>query len=174
MSKGVRTTLILLAAVFLVAGLGACSKKPEPSVDVTEGAAEGTEEDTGSTIKPEDSTMSPDGGMPTIELSDVFFDYDRYNLRPDAISSLEQNARLLSDNPEARLVLEGHCDERGTSEYNLALGEKRGQAARDFLTRYGIDASRLTVISYGEERPFDPGHSESAYAKNRRVHFVVQ
>ncbi|MBU1698588.1 MAG: peptidoglycan-associated lipoprotein Pal [Candidatus Eisenbacteria bacterium] len=173
MSKGVRILLICLAVSFLVAALGACSKKPGPSVDVTEGATEGTEEDTGQTIRPDSKPTSPDTDS-ALKMDDIFFDYDRYNLRSDAMTALERNAKLLSENPESRMILEGHCDERGTTEYNLALGEKRGQAALNFLTRYGIDPSRLTVISYGEERPFDPGHNESAYSKNRRVHFVIQ
>jgi len=102
----------------------------------------------------------------------AFFDFDSYKLREDARQALDQDAKLLRDNPSVQVTIEGHCDERGTAEYNQALGEKRAQAARDYLSGAGIDASRLQMVSYGKERPFDPGHDENAWAKNRRAHFV--
>lgn len=104
----------------------------------------------------------------------VFFDFDSYSLRDDARATLDAGARLLRDNVSATITIEGHCDERGTAEYNQALGEKRAQAARDYLVGAGIAASRITVISYGKERPFDSGHDESAWASNRRAHFVLR
>jgi peptidoglycan-associated lipoprotein len=104
----------------------------------------------------------------------AFFDFDSYALRDDARAALDQDARLLRDHPEIGVTLEGHCDERGTVEYNQALGEKRAQAARDYLVNAGIPASRLQTVSYGKERPFDPGHDESAWAKNRRAHFTLR
>ena len=106
------------------------------------------------------------------QIEDVFFDYDRYNLRDDARMALEGNARVLAANSDLQMILEGHCDERGTVEYNLALGERRARSAKDYLVQFGIEASRLTTISYGEERPFAQGHDEAAWAQNRRVHFV--
>jgi len=107
-------------------------------------------------------------------LDDVFFAYDKYNLSGEARGSLESDARELQRRADVQIVIEGHCDERGTRTYNLALGEKRANAARDYLVSLGISGSRITVISYGKERPFDPGHNEVAWAKNRRAHFVVK
>jgi peptidoglycan-associated lipoprotein len=105
------------------------------------------------------------------DLRPVFFELDSYALNDAARAALDADAKMLRDNGSTKVVIEGHCDERGTSEYNQALGEKRAQAARDYLTAAGIDASRLSIVSYGKERPFDPGHDESAWAKNRRAHF---
>ena len=106
-------------------------------------------------------------------LKNIFFDFDKSDLRPDSIAQLNQNADWLKQHMSVRVIIEGHCDERGTEEYNLALGERRGKAARDFLIRVGIIASRMMVVSYGESRPFDPRSSEGAWAKNRRAHFRV-
>lgn len=107
-------------------------------------------------------------------LTDVFFAFDQYKLTSEARSTLEANARELKRSSKVRVVIEGHCDERGTRSYNLALGEKRANAARDYLVTLGVDGSRITVISYGKERPFATGHDEAAWAKNRRAHFVVK
>jgi peptidoglycan-associated lipoprotein len=109
-----------------------------------------------------------------LELTDVFFDYDRFVLRDDARDALTGNGKLLVDSADTQVLLEGHCDERGTVEYNLALGERRAGAVKGYLVQYGVDASRLRTISYGEERPFAPGQDESAWSQNRRVHFVKQ
>lgn len=103
----------------------------------------------------------------------VYFDFDKYNLRSDARDALEYNARLLKDNPDASVLIEGHCDERGTVEYNLALGEKRAKSAKDYVKSLGVDAGRLNIISYGKERPKALGHDESAWGKNRRAKFTI-
>jgi len=103
----------------------------------------------------------------------VYFDFDKYNLRSDARDALEHNARLLKDNPDARVLIEGHCDERGTVEYNLALGEKRAKSAKDYVKSLGVDAGRMNIISYGKERPKALGHDESAWGKNRRAKFTI-
>jgi len=107
-------------------------------------------------------------------LKDAFFDFDKSSIRPDAKQSLDENARWLKANPDAALTIEGHCDERGTREYNLGLGQRRAKAAKDYLVSAGIDAKRIKIISYGKERPFVPGHDESAWKWNRRAHFVLQ
>jgi len=104
---------------------------------------------------------------------DIFFDFDKYDLRTDARGTLDRKAAFLNQNSSVRSQIEGHCDERGTNEYNLALGERRANAARRYLTTAGISDARLSTISYGEERPLDPGHNEAAWARNRRAHFVV-
>lgn len=109
----------------------------------------------------------------TLELRDVFYDYDSAELRDDARATLTDNGRMLVQSAGKSLTIEGHCDERGSVDYNLALGERRAQAAKDFLVSYGVSADRVTTISYGENRPFAMGHDEGAWAQNRRAHFVV-
>jgi len=109
-----------------------------------------------------------------VPLKDVFFDYDKATVRDDQKAALTENASWLKANPGVKVLLEGHCDERGTAEYNLALGERRAKAVKDYLISAGIAADRVSTISYGEERPFVLGHDESAWKWNRRGHFVVQ
>lgn len=111
--------------------------------------------------------------LETSPLEDVRFDYDRAIIRKDAAEVLARNAAWLIDHPTVEAMIEGHCDERGTVEYNVALGERRAASVRKYLVRLGIDANRLFTISYGEERPVDPRHNEDAWAKNRRAHFLV-
>ena len=106
-------------------------------------------------------------------LQPVFFELDSSDLTQAAQRSLDQDAGLLKKYGTWTITIEGHCDERGTAEYNLALGERRAIAARAYLVSLGISADRLRTVSYGKEFPFDPGHDESAYAKNRRAHFVI-
>ena len=103
----------------------------------------------------------------------VYFDLDRYNLRPDAKAALDADYALLQDFPDVIVKIEGHCDERGTVEYNLSLGEKRAQAAMDYLTGLGIASNRFSIISYGKERPAVMGSNEAAWSKNRRCEFRV-
>jgi peptidoglycan-associated lipoprotein len=105
---------------------------------------------------------------------DIYFEFDSSALLSTAQDVLKRKAQWLRNNPEAYVVIEGHCDERGTNEYNLALGDRRASSAKTFLVDLGIRASRLRTISYGEERPVDPGHNEEAWAKNRRAHFVLE
>ena len=106
-------------------------------------------------------------------LKPVFFDYDSAELAAPAQAALNENASALKRYPTWTVTIEGHCDERGTAEYNLALGERRAVAARTYLVSLGIPADRLRTVSYGKEFPFDPGHDEAAYGKNRRAHFVI-
>ena len=104
----------------------------------------------------------------------VYFDFDKFNIRSDQRSMLEANGKALMENAEYSVIIEGHCDERGTNEYNLALGQRRADSAKNFLIGMGVSPSRMTTISYGEERPADPGHNEEAWAKNRKADFVVK
>ncbi len=107
------------------------------------------------------------------EFADIHFAFDRSDLRPDAREILTTHATWLKAHPEYVVRIEGNCDERGTVEYNLALGERRATSAMKYLVDLGVDQSRITTISYGKERPLDPEHNEEAWAKNRRDHFVV-
>jgi peptidoglycan-associated lipoprotein len=107
-------------------------------------------------------------------LGDVFFDFDKSELRADTDTQLRTNANWMQANRARRVVVEGHCDERGTNEYNLALGERRANSVKTHIVNLGIDASRLKTVSYGEEKPFADGHDEDAWARNRRAHFVAE
>jgi peptidoglycan-associated lipoprotein len=104
---------------------------------------------------------------------DVLFDFDRYSIRSDSRALLKENAAFLKEHPNAMITLEGHCDERGTDEYNIALGERRANSVRNFLIKLGISGGRMNAISYGEERPFCKDSNEECWQQNRRVHFKV-
>ncbi len=106
-------------------------------------------------------------------LKDIHFDYDLYEIRRADEEILRENAAFLKKNPQMKIQIEGHCDERGTSEYNLALGERRANSTKRYLVSLGIASDRISTISFGKERPLDPGHNEGAWAKNRRAHIVV-
>lgn len=108
------------------------------------------------------------------DLTDVFFDFDKYDIRPSDAKTLDANATWLKSNPNHLVLIEGHCDERGTNEYNLALGERRAKSTMNYLVSQGVQANRITIISYGEERPQCTEHTESCWAKNRRAHFLVK
>lgn len=103
----------------------------------------------------------------------VFFAYDKYDLTEESKEILRENAKVFRSHSEYRVVIEGHCDERGSEEYNLALGDRRAQAAYDYLVLLGVDPRKMSTISFGEERPFDTGTTEAAYARNRRAQFVA-
>jgi peptidoglycan-associated lipoprotein len=110
-------------------------------------------------------------------IEDAYFDYDRASLRPDALQALDADSTelrdILKDYPDYKLTIEGHCDERGSAEYNIALGDRRAQAAKDFLTQVGIPASQLNVVSYGKERPVCTDHDDACWQRNRRVHILA-
>ncbi|MCP3955501.1 MAG: peptidoglycan-associated lipoprotein Pal [Desulfobacterales bacterium] len=108
------------------------------------------------------------------ESESIYYDFDSAALSPVAQGILSGKADYLRDNPGTQVIVEGHCDERGTPEYNLALGDRRAESAKSFLINLGIDASRFTTVSYGEESPVDTGHDEEAWAKNRRAKFLVE
>lgn len=119
------------------------------------------------------STASLDEINKNSPLRPLFFDYDSSEISADGQKSLDSNADVLKKHASWVVTIEGHCDERGTAEYNLALGERRAVAARTYLVSLGIVADRIRTVSYGKEFPFDPGHDEAAWARNRRDHFVV-
>jgi peptidoglycan-associated lipoprotein len=108
------------------------------------------------------------------DLRDVHFDFDKYAIRPDAAKMLDANAKWLRDNRGHLVLIEGHCDERGTVEYNLALGERRAKATQNYLAAHGVESSRISIVSYGKERPQCTDGSEECWAKNRRAHFLVK
>jgi peptidoglycan-associated lipoprotein len=106
-------------------------------------------------------------------IADAFFEYNDASLSSDAQTALTNSATWLKKNGQYNLLIEGHCDERGTEQYNLALGDRRANQAKEYLVTLGVDTARIRTVSYGEERPFDPGHDESAWSKNRRDHLVL-
>jgi len=111
---------------------------------------------------------------PHPELGDVFFDFDRYAIKPDAARTLDASIAWLKANPSALVLIEGHCDERGTNAYNLVLGERRAKAAHEYLVSRGVAAARIETISYGEERPECTERSEKCWSRNRRAHFLTK
>lgn len=108
-----------------------------------------------------------------LRLSTIYFDFDKSNIRSDQRGTLRSNAELLAEYETVKILIEGHCDERGTNEYNLALGQRRSESTKRYLVDYGISISRIETVSYGEERPVDTGHNESAWSKNRRGEFII-
>jgi peptidoglycan-associated lipoprotein len=156
--------LVLLAAFIFALGCGHKPKvepTPPPPPPVVEKPVEPPPP------PPEEPKIAP------LSLTTIYFDYDKSDIRSDARNILAENAKGLTDHPTATIRIEGNCDERGTDEYNLALGQRRADAARDYLVNYGISASKLTTISYGESRPVSKGHDESSYSQNRRADFTI-
>jgi peptidoglycan-associated lipoprotein len=179
--------LVLVLAASLAAGCG--GKKRPPAVATGAGAESGRTMpsevpppvETGPDVRAvdtegargEDFTISDPETGEGGPLEDVRFEYDSASLTDQARSTLEKHALWLQNRRDAKVLVEGHCDERGTVEYNLALGEKRARAARDYLASLGVASDRLRTVSYGKERALDAGSNESAWARNRRAHFAV-
>jgi peptidoglycan-associated lipoprotein len=170
-----RLLLVMVALALVAAG---CGGGPKDELE-SSGA---DSEMSGGTMDDDMSGMTDDAGrddmsstnLDEMDLQTIYFDFDKYALRADAREALDRNAEIMRNNPDIDIVIEGHCDERGTDEYNLALGEKRARSARDYLVRLGVDESRISIISYGEERPVALGHDEAAWAKNRRGEFLIR
>jgi len=171
-----RFSLVTTFAAALL--LAACSTPSEEASTTSGSGSSGT----GTTSSPSAGEQSPTLPGPaagtqeelTVEVGDrVFFDYDQYNIRADQRGTVEALAAWLDANPGKTLAIEGHCDERGTREYNLALGERRANSVRDYLVALGVNPARLSTVSYGEERPAVLGSNDSAWAQNRRGTFVV-
>jgi len=160
----VRSILVVLLGFFILAFFWGCKAgtKIKPAVEPEVEEEVVVEEEVIAEEKPVEIKLEP-----------IYFDFDRYFIREDAKPTLNRNARTLKDNPQVKIRIEGHCDERGTAEYNLALGEKRAKAAMDYLKNLGVDPNRISIISYGKERPLYPGQNEAAWSKNRRDDFVI-
>jgi peptidoglycan-associated lipoprotein len=120
----------------------------------------------------QEATRKQVAGIKEEIFKDIHFDYNKYNIKPEYQQQLKKLADYLISNPGIKLIIEGHCDERGTNEYNLALGDKRANAVKDFLISAGVSAERIETVSYGEERPICTEHNEDCWWKNRRAHFV--
>ncbi len=193
MKTGLHAFLIL----FLVLGVVACKKNkvaatrisPEDeAVTIDTGAETGEGEGVGTTdninmadLPPRDNenlntgeygVPTGPGGQPFLEV--IYFEYDKSDIRADQGAAIEQNAAWILQHPEYKVLVEGHCDERGSNEYNMGLGQRRADAVLKFLIEQGVPLERLNTISYGEERPAEGGHTEDAWAKNRRAEFKVR
>jgi len=142
------------------------SETTQETAEKTEATAEDLEEEA---IRLEEKRAQE-----AFENKNIHFAFDKSTLTEEARVILKRKATWLKNHPDAKVIVEGHCDERGTEEYNLALGDRRAKSAKNFLVDMGIDSSRLTTISYGEEKPLDPRHNETAWAKNRRAHFRIR
>lgn len=182
-----RNWIAMLIVPVLALTLWGCPKEepatPEPELEVvTEPAEEPTEVETPEPEPPQDVTEEE---LPSdiVELNayvreqgfigDVYFDFDKSDLRTEARERLAQNAEWLREHPELLVTIEGHCDERGTNEYNLALGQRRAESAKGYVVSLGIEDGRLRTISYGEERPVCTESDEACWQRNRRAHFVI-
>ena len=181
----------ILSLVFVVSTTAACGKKTPPVARPAPPPAPTTVTNTPRPPAPPEPVREPAVVPPepvpsdtiasaslddlnrSAPLKPAFFDYDSSELTAAAQAALNENATELKRYATWTVTIEGHCDERGTAEYNLALGERRAVAARAYLVSLGISADRLRTVSYGKEFPFDPGHDEGAYMKNRRAHFVI-
>jgi peptidoglycan-associated lipoprotein len=180
-----RTNAVLFA-LLLVAGCGGTRRQPavlaspEAPAPSVAGSGQGSSDvqpvDEGPDVVPlgnEGAYGEEIGGESSGPLSDVHFAYDDASLDDEARATLDRHATWLAAHPGVHVTVEGHCDERGTVEYNLALGDRRAQAVLAYLQGQGVDAARLQAVSYGKEKPLDTGHDEGAFARNRRAHFTV-
>ena len=168
MKRTLRAGLAAVLAIALLAGCG--GKKQEPIPEPAPPApAPPPPPPPVVEVEPEPPKTLMQG-----DLSDVFYDFDSSKLGMDARNFLTANGGKLLEATDSRISIEGHCDERGTVEYNLALGERRARTAMDFLVNYGVESRRIDIVSYGENKPFALGHDEGSWAKNRRAHFVVR
>ncbi len=185
-----KKTIIFLCLIIFVLAYAGCAEKhltksdgstsaqKESAIKQNEqpgmgGTSANQEESAKRSIGKEQTTMEPAVSQVTADLKDIHFDFDQYSIGQEDRKILSSHADYLLKNKMVKIVIEGNCDERGTTEYNLALGDRRAQEARKFLVNSGVDQKRIKTTSYGKERPFDPDHNEEAWAKNRRDHFVV-
>jgi peptidoglycan-associated lipoprotein len=175
----------ILNGMFVIALMTVAGCSSKSAVTSTEGS--GSIQPSGAVVSSSGDSVAPSSAVSskspsgygfdkwqTGPLGDLFFEFDSSNLSPEAQDQLKQNAGWLGSNKLKGATIEGHCDSRGTSEYNLALGERRAGTAKDYLVKLGVASSRLDAVSFGEERPFDSAQNEEAWAKNRRAHFVVK
>ena len=182
---------IIVSLLLFVVVLAGCAKRPAmtaASAPAPTGAAQATTPPAPATPAPAPAPATPPASTPAPtaapasrppvqefaanpNLKDIHFDFDKYDIRPGDAKILDGNASWLKSN-DVLVLIEGHCDERGTNEYNLALGERRAKATMNYLVGQGVQAGRITIISYGEERPVCTEHTEACWARNRRAHFL--
>jgi peptidoglycan-associated lipoprotein len=189
--KGTRSwkwaVLVLSVAALVATG---CAKKQTVKSDGTQGSAAGAPSGVAeapvtapptpaSPAPPQEVASAAEAGVAVTEekpsrFDDVRFDFDKSELREDGRKTSQAVADYMKKNPKAALLIEGHCDERGTAEYNMALGERRATAVMNYIASLGVPKAALSTVSFGKEKPLDPDHNEGAWAKNRRAHFVLK
>lgn len=182
MKPMVETTRRLLVLIAILATGAAGCQAAKPSRDLAASVGEASAAAVAVGVEPPDSDAlsasppppPPEEFVPTPRLADIYFDYDAYAIRAEDMPVLDENARWLQANPKTLVLIEGHSDERGTTEYNFGLGDRRAAAAISYLLARGVPASRMVAISYGEERPQCTESTEACWARNRRAHFLVR
>ena len=177
---GIKLAVLLLVSLVLVFSVS-CQKK---TVAVEKGSNSTAQEDgygatTADTSQTGEKTLDTSAtgsasGFNVVLQEDIFFEFDKATLTPEARETLTKNGGWLRTNADVVITIEGHCDERGTNGYNLALGDRRAESVKIFLADLGVDRSRLATVSFGEERPLDRGQGEAAWAQNRRAHFLIR
>jgi peptidoglycan-associated lipoprotein len=176
--------MMLFAVIAVAVGCAGCAKRPgvaaasAPAPEVrtdTSGVMAASDQGTSTAASiGRGERPSPRDFMSVSDLLDIRFDFDRSDIRPDMARVLQANARWLRAHPNHLILIEGHTDERGTNEYNLALGDRRAKSTMSYLVAHGIQSSRITILSYGEDRPLCQEQSEGCWSKNRRAHFAVK
>ena len=162
-----RKASVLLAGILVLLLFTFCAKKPVVKEEAQPPISQ-EEKNTPPGTSQEEAKQVTQG-----DLQPIYFDFDKYDLRSSDREILSLNAVVLKDNPTVKIRIEGNCDERGTVEYNLALGERRASSARDYLINLGIDSDRISIISYGKEKPKYSGHNEESWSRNRRDDFII-
>lgn len=157
--NGMRMLAFLCIAIALVFTVSCAGFQYDPSVETR--------------LSEEEARLVAEGGSSMFTNEDIYFAFDSSALSQQAKHTLLRKEYYMTNNTFATVTIEGHCDERGTDEYNIALGERRANSAKRYLVNLGVDSSRLETVSYGEEKPVDSGHNEAAWKKNRRAHFVI-
>lgn len=170
MKNGFYLILVTILAGVIISG---CAKKAVTKAE-GETVAKPAAEEKAPAPAPKEEPIPAAEEKKMLELKHAFFDFDKSLIRDDAKAPLQNNAEFLRANKNTKIVIEGHCDERGTIEYNIALGQRRAESAKRYLINLGIDASRIGTVSYGKERPFCKEHNENCWQSNRRAHFIVK
>jgi peptidoglycan-associated lipoprotein len=183
MMKKMMIVLVVLCFASASMFMASCAKKQvkveeaaptvTPAPEEKPAVPEGTEEERQARLRELEAAQKLRAEIMAFESQHIYFDFDKSELKPEARAILEKKASWLRANGRYKVRIEGHCDERGTNEYNLALGERRSNSAFKYLNALGVSAGRMSTISYGEERPADPGHNQAAWAKNRRDEFKL-
>ncbi|OFZ82926.1 MAG: hypothetical protein A2583_16765 [Bdellovibrionales bacterium RIFOXYD1_FULL_53_11] len=162
-SKEIFARFIVLSVLVAMVPFAGCSKKQQAEEDPTVPTAPAVE----------DTVLGDSDSGKALGLQTINFPYDSFVLDGQAKAALKANAQIMNDKSSLKVQIEGHCDQRGGIQYNIALGEKRANSVRNYMTDLGVTADRITTISYGKERPIDPGMTEEAFGKNRRANFVI-
>jgi peptidoglycan-associated lipoprotein len=166
------TAFTAVFCLFLALIITGCAKKPaEQAQEVAPAQTQQETQAAPSEQKEGEAAPAPAAESAAFDKM-IYFGFDKYTLTPESTAALDELIAFMKSNVNLKVKIEGHCDERGTTEYNLALGERRAKAAQDYLISQGIDPARVSTVSYGKEKPADPGHDEAAWAKNRRDEFV--